>query len=153
MSHIVESWPLTKLNGGLSRLHSADEDAVSWLTNYGKWHAYEKKKTLKSLTILSGIPSLVRSSHNAGRLRESNVSWWSGQRKKLKLTYLLITGLSVYKSHLYGITIGNNVTTKLNKKSKQLNLTKLNTTGSPVFYAVCMGASQHKSTNVNFQSK
>jgi len=45
MSHIVESYPLTKLNGGLSRLHSADEDAVSWLTNYGKWHAYEKKKT------------------------------------------------------------------------------------------------------------
>jgi len=29
MSHIVESRPLTKLNGGLSRLHSADEDAVS----------------------------------------------------------------------------------------------------------------------------
>jgi len=25
----------TKLNGGLSRLHSADEDAVSWLTSYG----------------------------------------------------------------------------------------------------------------------
>ena len=37
MSPIVESCPLTKLNGGLpvSRLHSADEDAVSWLTNYG----------------------------------------------------------------------------------------------------------------------
>jgi len=35
MSHIIESCPLTKLNGGLSRLHSADEDAVSWLTNYG----------------------------------------------------------------------------------------------------------------------
>ena len=35
MSHIVESCPLTKLNGGLSRLHSADEDVVSWLTNYG----------------------------------------------------------------------------------------------------------------------
>jgi len=32
MSHIVESCPLTKLNGGLSRLHSAYEDAVSWLT-------------------------------------------------------------------------------------------------------------------------
>jgi len=44
MSHIVESCPLTKLNGGLSRLHSADEDAVTWLTNYGLWHAYEKKK-------------------------------------------------------------------------------------------------------------
>jgi len=29
MSHIVESCPLTQLNGGLSRLHSADEDTVS----------------------------------------------------------------------------------------------------------------------------
>ena len=45
MSHIVEFCPLTKLNGGLSRLHPADEDAVSWLTNYCSWHAYEKKKT------------------------------------------------------------------------------------------------------------
>ena len=44
MFHIVESCPLTKLNGVLSRLHSADEDAVSWLTSYGSWHAYEKKK-------------------------------------------------------------------------------------------------------------
>ena len=44
MSHIVESCPLTKLNGGLSRLHSADEDAVSWLTSDGSWNAYEKKK-------------------------------------------------------------------------------------------------------------
>jgi len=33
MSHIVESCPLTKLNGGLFRLHSADKDAVSWLTS------------------------------------------------------------------------------------------------------------------------
>ena len=32
MSHIVESCPLTKLNGGLFRLH---EDDVSWLTSYG----------------------------------------------------------------------------------------------------------------------
>ena len=36
MSHIVESYPLTILNGGLSRLHSADEDTVSWLTSYEK---------------------------------------------------------------------------------------------------------------------
>ena len=35
MSHIVKSCHLTKLNGGISRLHSADEDAVSWLINYG----------------------------------------------------------------------------------------------------------------------
>ena len=39
-----KSCPLTKLNGGLSRLHSTDEDAVSWLTSYGSWHAYKKKK-------------------------------------------------------------------------------------------------------------
>jgi len=43
MSHIVESCPLTKLNGGLSRLHSVHEDAVSWMTSYGSRHAYEKK--------------------------------------------------------------------------------------------------------------
>ena len=35
MSHIVESCALTKLNGGLSWLHSVDEDAVSWLTSCG----------------------------------------------------------------------------------------------------------------------
>jgi len=44
MFHIVESCPLTKLNGSLSRLHSADENTVLWLTNYGSWHTYEKKK-------------------------------------------------------------------------------------------------------------
>ena len=49
MSHIVESCPLTKLNGGLSRLHSADEDAVSWLTSYGAWHAHEKMITICSI--------------------------------------------------------------------------------------------------------
>ena len=47
MFYIVESCPLTKLSGGLSGLHSADEDAVSWLTSYGSWNAYEKKKSLE----------------------------------------------------------------------------------------------------------
>jgi len=61
MSHIVEYCPLTKLNGGLSRLQSADEDAVSWLTNYGKWHSYEKK---------TGIIS-----SNAGFARVLEISW------------------------------------------------------------------------------
>ena len=44
MAHIVEFCPLTKLNGGLSQLHPAYEDAVLWLTSYGSWHTYEKKK-------------------------------------------------------------------------------------------------------------
>jgi len=55
MFHIVESCPLTKLNGSLSRLHSADEDAVSWLTNYGSWHAYEKKKMSSSLAVVVSV--------------------------------------------------------------------------------------------------
>ena len=35
MSHIVDSCPLTKLNSDLSQLHSADDEAITWLTNYG----------------------------------------------------------------------------------------------------------------------
>ena len=30
-----ESCPQTRLHGGLSKLHSADDDAVVWLTGYG----------------------------------------------------------------------------------------------------------------------
>jgi len=44
MSHIVNSYPLTKLNGGLSQLHSADDEAAAWLTNYGSWCVHKKKK-------------------------------------------------------------------------------------------------------------
>jgi len=35
MSHIVNFCPLTKFEGGLLRLHEADEAAVDWLTTYG----------------------------------------------------------------------------------------------------------------------
>ena len=35
MSHIVKSCPQTGLHGALSKLHSADDDAVAWLTSYG----------------------------------------------------------------------------------------------------------------------
>jgi len=35
-----------------------DEDAVSWLTNYGKWHAYEKKKKC-AVTKNSNCPPLL----------------------------------------------------------------------------------------------
>jgi len=31
MEHIVDSCPITKLNGGLLSLHEADDDAISWL--------------------------------------------------------------------------------------------------------------------------
>jgi len=39
---VESSCPLTKLNGGLSRLHFVDEDAVSWLTSYDT-HTRRKK--------------------------------------------------------------------------------------------------------------
>jgi len=35
MSQIVNSCQLTKFDGGLLRLHEADEAAVDWLTPYG----------------------------------------------------------------------------------------------------------------------
>jgi len=35
MSHVVDSCPLTKLAGGLSKLHSAGDDVIAWLTNCG----------------------------------------------------------------------------------------------------------------------
>jgi len=65
MSHIAESRPLTKLNGGLSWLNSADEDAVSWLTSYGLWHAYEKKKN----------DTIFNSSSSSSHMRVLNHNW------------------------------------------------------------------------------
>ena len=43
------------MNGGLYQLHSADEDAVSWRTNYGSWHAYKKKITCLQLVLADYI--------------------------------------------------------------------------------------------------
>jgi len=43
MSHIVDSCTLTKLNGSLTQLQSADEEAISWLINYGSWCIHKKK--------------------------------------------------------------------------------------------------------------
>jgi len=37
MSHIINSCLLMKLDGGLSRLLSADYDAAQWLANLGRW--------------------------------------------------------------------------------------------------------------------
>jgi len=34
MPHIVDSCPLLKLNGSLSQLQSADDEAVAWLISY-----------------------------------------------------------------------------------------------------------------------
>jgi len=48
--HVIEYVPHCRIlspdktEWDLSRLHSADDDAVSWLTSYGSWHAYENEK-------------------------------------------------------------------------------------------------------------
>jgi len=58
MPHIVDSCLLTKLAGGLSKLHSADDDAVAWLTNYGgpqKMHT-----TTSTIARHSGITEMTR---------------------------------------------------------------------------------------------
>jgi len=44
MPHIVDSCPLMKLNGGLSQLHSADDEAVAWLISYSSSCTRKKKK-------------------------------------------------------------------------------------------------------------
>jgi len=69
ISHIAESCPLTKLNGSLSRLHSADEDAVSWVTSYGSRHAYEKMTSAKQ-TLLSEQRRV-----NEGKEGRTGVGW------------------------------------------------------------------------------
>jgi len=43
MSHNVDSRPLTKLDDGLSKLHSTDDDAVQWLANH-RWNVNPHKK-------------------------------------------------------------------------------------------------------------
>ena len=74
--------PLTKLNGGLSRLHSADEAAVSWLTSYGSWHTYEKKKKVACrMCICLGRPFSFVSTYFAGFLACLMVTLWKDKRK------------------------------------------------------------------------
>jgi len=80
MSHIVKSCPLTKLNGGLSRLHSADEDAVSW--RYGS--------------------VMVRDTHT--RRRRLHVTWCGVSWSALTACYAMVVnvGLSSVRSRSRG---------------------------------------------------
>ena len=59
MSDIVESCPLTKLNGGLSRLHSVGEDAVDHMWFVTRIWEEEKVISLRN------------------RVSEPNISQWS----------------------------------------------------------------------------
>jgi len=65
MSHIVEYCPLTKLNGGLSRLHSADEDAVcGWPVMVNVTHTRRRRRLRYSetnigVTLESGLMKMA----------------------------------------------------------------------------------------------
>jgi len=60
MFHIVESCPLTKLNGDLSRLHSADKDAVSWLTSWFMSRIREEEVPVNGCLIVNRFRFRVR---------------------------------------------------------------------------------------------
>jgi len=47
----VESCPLTKLDGGLIRLHSADESAVKWLTSHRTWSIRQQQLAPSALSL------------------------------------------------------------------------------------------------------
>ena len=72
MSHIVESCLLTKLNGGLPRLHSADEDAVSWLTKYKK--KITACKNTNPIVVFSLCPNCPSSSHFTKHLSTDRIA-------------------------------------------------------------------------------
>jgi len=61
MSHIVNSCPLTKLDGDLSRLHSADDDAIQWLAKPWKVNPYTKEEDCLHATVLRYLSELCTS--------------------------------------------------------------------------------------------
>jgi len=57
--HIVDSYLLTKLNGGLSQLHSADDEAVTWLTSYSLLQEEEVFPIYVATTVITYAPYRV----------------------------------------------------------------------------------------------
>ena len=65
----VKEW---ELNGGLSQLHSADNEAIAWLTNYGSWCI--RKKCFDTA-------GWVTKWHRACKKSVPNVLLWNNWRK------------------------------------------------------------------------
>ena len=78
-SHIIKSCPLTKMNGGLFRLHSADEDAVSWLLLIGGCWAAPSRHISAQLFRLECAKFIfdVSSSQGCRRAASSDSMRWS----------------------------------------------------------------------------
>ena len=63
-SHIVESCLLTKLNGGLSQPHSADDAAIAWLTNYARRRPHSSLSTGLPGHVLQARCNVTDQSHD-----------------------------------------------------------------------------------------
>jgi len=76
MSLIVDSCLLKKLAGGLSKLCSADDDAVAWLTNYGGPYRIhittQQQQQQQQLGNGNGIQLVNTCSSHPSSLRESS---------------------------------------------------------------------------------
>jgi len=57
MSHIVESCPVPKLEGGLRSLHAADKVVMDWLTSYGSFSTRKEQQSLESQRTTRSIKS------------------------------------------------------------------------------------------------
>ena len=96
MFYIVDSCPLTKLNGSLSRLHSADDDAVQSPANLRRWtHKQNKKKTATSENENAKLQSAVKQ-HNIALTKGE---WYS---KAGKATASGIS-LAIMRRRLFGL--------------------------------------------------
>jgi len=127
MSHIVESCPLTKLNGGLSRLHSADEDAVSWLTSYGyEMHTRRRKKKYTGHGIFGGNKGKIAM---LSRLESFLMNWMT--LNNIKFTYEVEqSGQLPFLDLLLNRTVNGGLKLQINRKpthtDQYLNFTPLN---------------------------
>ena len=59
MSHIVESCPLTKLNSGLSRLHSADKNEQSSPRVWIPFRWYKKCRMVELSEVISELVAIL----------------------------------------------------------------------------------------------
>ena len=138
MSRNVEFCPLTKLSGGLSRLHSADEDAVTWLSNcsYSRmcvmnhnWSARKQRLHLQSAAGINlmalckrldndafrcwqSINVQLHNAHSPGRHCRRGSSWLCDQQSSIGIQYegeiFGVPRLQAYKKKKYQHPAGKN---------------------------------------------
>ena len=79
MSHIVDSCPLSRFEGGLQQFHTADDRAVHWLEMAAK-KALAKRKTT---TWLVGATGVISGCSSQCIIEEKNTKWPPKQNKRM----------------------------------------------------------------------